>query len=182
MAFVKPGSNHHIAIYEDEQGTLHEHIVTFWHAVERKKYGIPVVITDPAATWDLVTDAMSESFQRQLPLSATWQFQFSIQRNEMFVLGMDDDAYHTALQEGNYALLSNYLYRVQKITSGAYVFRKHTETQADDKYNNGSGSKTFCLDKSRRRGAVQWVSSIKALLALNPHKVHISIIGKITAL
>src|SRR6185437_5975451 len=46
--YMKPGNNHHIAIYKDENGKLVEHLVTFWHAVERKRYGLPVIIKEPA--------------------------------------------------------------------------------------------------------------------------------------
>lgn len=62
IAFVKPGNNHHVAIYEDEKGKWQEHIVTFWHAVERKKYGVPTIVTNPAEVWDKVTEQMPESF------------------------------------------------------------------------------------------------------------------------
>ena len=44
IGYVKPGNNHHIAIYTDSEGNKQEHICTFWHAVERKKFGLPVVI------------------------------------------------------------------------------------------------------------------------------------------
>ena len=36
IGFVKPGNNHHIAIYVDKDGKKQEHTVTFWDAVERK--------------------------------------------------------------------------------------------------------------------------------------------------
>lgn len=184
IAFVKPGNNHHVAIYEDEKGKWHEHIVTFWHAVERKKHGIPTIITNPAEAWDKITNQMSESFQEQLPKSATWKFKFSMQQNEMLILGMDEDLYQDAMSNKDYALLSKYLYRVQKISSGAYVFRNHIETQTDDKYidENDNRKKKFSLIKSRQLNAVHWITSLSALKSINPHKVHISIIGKISEL
>lgn len=180
ISFVKPGNNHHVAIYEDEKGCLHEHVVTFWHAVERKKYGLPVVITDPGEVWEKVTDDMPESFLRQLPPSATWRFQFSMQQNEMFILGMDDESYRTAMAERDYAALSRYLYRVQKLSEGAYVFRRHIETQTDDRYPDDKGEKKFSLIKSKNKGAVHWISSLDALQKLSPHKVYINITGKIS--
>lgn len=180
IAFVKTGNNHHVAIYEDEKGRWHEHMVTFWHAVDRKRYGLPILITDPGDVWDRVTDRMPEDFQRQLPPSATWRFVFSVQRNEMFVLGMEEEAYRKALSERDTATLCQYLYRVQNITAGAYVFRKHTETQSDDRYPDEHGKKIFSLLKSNARGAVHWIKSFGALQALNPHKVHVSITGKIS--
>lgn len=180
IAFVKPANNHHVAIYEDKDGKWHEHIVTFWHAVERKKYGIPIIISNPDEVWDSVTNDMPESFQHQLPEGVDWQLRFSMQQNEMFILGMDEESYRDAMEQRNYAMLSKYLYRVQKLSAGAYVFRQHTETQTDDKYLDESGVKKFKLVVSQRKGAVCWVSSLKSLKDLNPHKVYVSVTGKIS--
>jgi CRISPR-associated endonuclease Csn1 len=55
ISFVKPGNNHHVAIYVDERGNWQEHIATFWHAVERKKYGVPTIITNPGEVWENVS-------------------------------------------------------------------------------------------------------------------------------
>lgn len=182
IAFVKPGNNHHVAIYEDEKGKWQEHIVTFWHAVERKKYGIPTIITNPGEVWEKITGQMPESFLEQLPQSASWRFKFSMQQNEMFILGMEEELYQDAMRREDYALLSQYLYRVQKLSSGAYVFRKHLETQTDDRYDDGNGKKIFSVLKSKQLDAVHWVTSLSALWVLNPHKVHVSVTGKITEL
>ena len=179
-AFVKPANNHHVAIYEDDNGKLQEHIVTFWHAVERKKYGVPTIITNPAEVWSNVSDKMPEAFQEQLPKSATWKFKFSMQQNEMFILGMNEELYQEAMRTNNYAMLGKYLYRVQKLSSGAYVFRKHIETQTDDRYTDENGKKAFNLLISRKKEAVHWIQSIGGLQNINPHKVHISVIGKIS--
>ena len=175
IAFVKPGNNHHVAIYEDENGKLQEHIVTFWHAVERKKYGIPTVITDTAEVWDNITDRMPESFQEQLPKSATWKFRFSMQQNEMFILGMEDELYNDAMQKNDYATLSRHLYRVQSLSQKDYFFRHHLETTVDDKYN---GEKNATL--STIMGKLVRIKSLGSLMDKKPHKVHISITGKIT--
>ncbi len=179
-AFVKPGNNHHVAIYEDENGCLQEHIVTFWHAVERKKYNIPTIITNCNAAWECVTEDMPYSFIKQLPPSAHWRFKFSMQQNEMFILGMEEELYQDAMSHKDYALLSKYLYRVQKLSSGAYVFRLHTETQTDDRYSDENGKKIFSVIKSRQKKAVHWATSLSSLVQLNPHKVHISVTGKIS--
>ena len=175
ISFVKPGNNHHVAIYADEKGKLQEHIVTFWHAVERKKYGIPTVITNTADVWDKVTDRMPESFQEKLPDSANWKFKFSMQQNEMFILGMEEELYNDAIQKEDYATLSRYLYRVQKLAHNNYCFRHHLETTVDDKYN---GVKNEMLSKQMKKLII--VQSLGALEEKNPHKVHISITGKIT--
>ena len=175
ISFVKPGNNHHVAIYEDENGKLQEHIVTFWHAVERKKYGLPTIITDVAKAWECVTDAMPEAFQEQLPKSAKWRFKFSMQQNEMFILGMNDELYQEAMRNENYALLSKYLYRVQSISQRDYFFRHHLETTVDDKYN---GEKNTML--STAMGKLIRIKSLGALESKNVHKVYISITGKIS--
>ena len=168
IAFVKPGNNHHVAIYEDERGKLQEHIVTFWHAVERKKYGIPTIITNPAEVWDSITDQMPESFQKQLPESATWRFKFSMQQNEMFILGMEEERYRDAMEHKDYATLSKHLYRVQKISKGKYHVRHHIETNVDDESNI-----------AKEMGKMKQLSR-KSLFANNPHKVHVSVTGKIS--
>ena len=175
IAFVKPGNNHHVAIYVDEKGDWQEHIATFWHAVERKKFGLPYIIKDLVAAWDKVTDDMPESFVNQLPESATWQFKFSMQQNEMFVLGLEEELYQAAMRDNDYALLSKHLYRVQKVTKGIYHFRHHLETSVDDKYD---GAKNENLSISM--GKLIRVASLGALKINNPHKVHISVTGKIT--
>lgn len=170
IAFVKPGNNHHVAIYEDEKGKWQEHIVTFWHAVERKKYGIPTIITHPSEVWEKITEQMPESFLEQLPQSASWRFKFSMQQNEMFILGMEEELYQDAMRREDYALLSQYLYRVQKMTKGDYFFRHHLETTVDD-----ISSVAKIMGKMKRL-------SVKSLIENNPHKVHVSVTGKITEL
>lgn len=174
-AFVKPGNNHHVAIYEDEKGKLQEHIVTFWHAVERKKYGVPTIITNPAEVWSNVSDKMPEAFQEQLPRSATWKFKFSMQQNEMFILGMNEEMYQEAMRNNDYAMLSKYLYRVQKLAHNNYCFRHHLETSVDDKYN---GVKNEML--SKQMGKVVIIQSMGNFTTNNPHKVNVNVLGKIT--
>lgn len=167
IAFAKPGNNHHVAIYEDKNGKWQENIVTLWHAVERKKYGIDVIIKNCEKARDRVPESIPKKFVDQLPKS-TWQFKFSLQQNEMFILGMEEELYQDAMSHNNYALLSKYLYRVQKIAAGDYYFRHHLETTVDD---NSSIAKD--MGKMKRL-------SKKSLFENNPHKVHISITGKIT--
>ena len=169
IAFVKPGNNHHVAIYEDAAGKWHEHISTFWHAVERKKYGVPAIITDHAEVWNNVSDSMPESFLEQLPEDATWRFKFSMQQNEMFILGMNEELYQEAMRTQNNALLSKYLYRVQKLAKGDYCFRHHLETSVDD---NSAVAKDM--------GKLIRIRSLKDFGLRNPHKVHVSVTGKIT--
>ena len=175
IAFVKPANNHHVAIYEDKEGNLHEHIVTFWHAVERKKYGIPVIVTRPDEMWDSVTKEMPETFLQQLPESAGWHFRFSMQQNEMFILGMPEEAYRDAMEAKDYARLCDHLYRVQKLSRNYYVFRHHLETSVDDKYD-GKTNESLSI----KMGKMIRTQSLKALRGLNPHKVHVGVTGKIS--
>jgi len=46
LDYVKPGNNHHVSIFEDEKGKLYDIVTTFWEAVERKKNGLPVIVTN----------------------------------------------------------------------------------------------------------------------------------------
>ncbi|WP_439882024.1 type II CRISPR RNA-guided endonuclease Cas9 [Pontibacter sp. MBLB2868] len=101
--WVEPGSNHHVAIYQDEQGKLHERVVTFYESVERKKQGIPVVQPTTAEGYKLVQ---------------------TLQINDMFLLGLADEEVNW--NDSNlHQLLNSYLYRVQKLSMGDYNFRIH---------------------------------------------------------
>jgi CRISPR-associated endonuclease Csn1 len=167
--YVKPGNNHHVAIYKDNEGNLEEHIATFWHAVERKKYHIPVVINDSTKVWDNINNSKvnySENFLLKLPKDGL-MLHLSMQQNEMFVLGMNDEAFQEAVKNKNYAELSKYLYRVQKLAAANYVFRHHLETEIIDD-NNAKISKRFFI-----------VQSLGALEKLNPKKVKINILGEV---
>ncbi len=169
IGYVKPGNNHHIAIYIDESGKRQEHVCTFWHAVERKKYGLPIIIRNPSNIWDKVLlnpENYPESFTTKLP-DDKWSFELSLQQNEMFVLGMNKEVFDMAIEQNNYTLISKYLYRTQKITNSDYVFRHHLETKLED-------SEVTKLSKRYFR-----IKSISTLLMLNPIKVSINNLGKI---
>ncbi len=177
IGFVKPGNNHHVAVYRDLEGVLHEQVVTFWHAVERKRYGIPVVIEDTNLLWKTIREKefnWPNAFLDKLPEEG-WKLELSLQQNEMFILGMEDKVFETALEQQDYALLGAYLYRVQKITSYDYVFRLHIETKVDDKYGD---TKNEAM--SLRIGKMRHIRSFKALFNLNPRKVRIDVLGRIS--
>lgn len=173
IGFVKPGNNHHIAIYKGADGKLHENTVSFWHAVERKKYGLPVIIENPQSVYDDLSDNLPEEFISQLP-SPDWKFVLSLQQNEMFILGLPEDSYQDALKENDMETISVHLYRVQKIASMDYVFRNHLETTVDDKYN---GEKNNLL--SQKLGKMRRFNSFDGFFGSNPHKVRINNLGKI---
>lgn len=167
IGFVLPKNNHHVAIYLDSQGNLQEHVVTFWHAVERKAKGLPVVIENPSEIANLVEGKkLSDEFVSCLPKS-DWTFVQSMQVNEMFVLGLDDSAYKKAINELDYKLLNKHLYRVQKITKSDYYFRYHLETLLDDTQDARDSKKFYRI------------KSLGALNKLNPHKIKISLLGKL---
>ena len=111
--FISTGSNHHVAIFEDEEGNLQEEIVSFYEAVSR------------AVQNQAIVKRKHEN---------GWKFLFTLKQNEYFVFGDDDfnpheiDLYDSA----NYAKISKYLYRVQKIATKNYTFRYHLETNVDE--------------------------------------------------
>lgn len=170
IGFVKPGNNHHIAIYIDEQGKKQEHVCSFWHAVERKKYGISVIIEDAKKVWDKVLESKedySDSFLSKLPKD-NWIFEQSLQQNEMFILGLANEDINNAIDEGNKLLLSNHLYRVQKLASMDYWFRHHLETELTKDVSSKIAKRFYYL------------SSIGSLYSLNPTKIKINNIGEIS--
>lgn len=138
VGFVKPGNNHHLAIYLDEFGNKQLKICTFWHAVERKKYGLPVIIKNPAEVIDMILaeedeEKYTDSFLEKLP-DSKWTFLESFQQNEMFVFDLSKEALDEAISEKNFALISKNLYRVQKLSTTGYlvVFRHHLATSLDN--------------------------------------------------
>ena len=50
VGFVAPGNNHHLALYRDEGGKMRASVVSFFAAVERVRYGIPVIVLNPRET------------------------------------------------------------------------------------------------------------------------------------
>lgn len=179
IGFAKTGNNHHIAIYKRKDGKPFDSPVSFWDAVERKKYGVPVVITNPHEVWSgLLEKDLPQEFLEKLPKD-DWNYVLSMQENEMFVLGMEDDEFNDAIEAKDYATLNKHLYRVQKVARNDYWFRYHTETTVDDKYSDGAESK-INLGWSVEMGKVYRVRSCGALFDLFPHKVKIDIMGRIT--
>ncbi len=169
IGFVKPGNNHHIAIYTDKQGKKVEHVCTFWHAVERKKAGIPVIIKDTSALWSNILEQKEQlpaEFLEQLPPDGLL-LELSLQQNEMVTAFIDEETLNTAIAQNNYALISKHLYRVQKLSSSDYNFNHHLETTSDDK-NNG------LMSKRQIR-----IRSLKSINANNIIKIKINNLGKI---
>lgn len=174
IGFVKPGNNHHIAIYSDANGNKIEHICTFWHAVERKKYGFPVIIKNTNEIWDRVNQSASsncsESFLRQLPAPGL-SLILSLQQNEMLVLGMTKEDFDQALQTNNKKAISESLYVVWSLSENDYWFKHHLETKGTD-LKKQIGAKE--ANRFYRK------IGINPLFSLNPQKVFIDCLGNIS--
>ncbi len=141
--WVNPRNNHHVLIYKDEKGNLKEDVVTFWTVVERKRTG---------------------QVAYQLPVDGK-EIVATLHINDIFLLGVSEDEINW--ENPDYEVLKENLYRVQKLTSGDYFFRKHkssTITDNDYKQIRGFGE-----------GKTGWFT-------FNPIKVKISVSGKIKKL
>nr|WP_314438285.1 type II CRISPR RNA-guided endonuclease Cas9 [uncultured Porphyromonas sp.] len=171
-AFVSPSNNHHVALYRDAAGQLQECISSFWQVIERVRFGLPPVIYDPRATMAqaLSIAELPEAVLRVLPHS-DWRLEMTLRQNEFFLIRMSDEEIASALETQNYSLLSRHLYRVQKLSSMHYVFRHHLETSVkDDKNTSGEVPKFYR------------VQSLKTYSNLNPRKVKVDRLGKISLL
>lgn len=170
--FVSTSNNHHIAIYRDSSGKLQENAVTFWDAFERRKNGLPPIIKNPKETWDAIlsSDLDNQQLFSTLP-KEDWTFVTSLEQNEMFVFGMTLSEIQNAIENRKYDLISEHLYRVQKLSEGDYAFRHHLETKVDDKFGEIKNEK-LALELGK-------MIRIRSLRAMNGIKVRINKIGKL---
>jgi len=113
--FVSTGNNHHVAIYKDEKGNLHDEVVSFYEAVARVNVGQSVI-------W------------KEHPEHPNWSFQFTLKQNEYFIFPSEDfnPEEIDLLNPDNASIISPNLYRVQKIGQKDYWFRHHLETMLVD--------------------------------------------------
>jgi CRISPR-associated endonuclease Csn1 len=144
--YVNPRNNHHIVIYKDENEEFKDDITNFWKVVERVKqndeiYKLPEIEIGKPAPKELV---------------------LTFQENDMFLLGLSNDEFNDIKQD--FTFLSNYLYRVQKISDGDYSFRHHLASTVTNK-----------MEEVR-------ITSMKKYQEMNPIKVRISSTGKIEKL
>jgi CRISPR-associated endonuclease Csn1 len=170
IGFAVLGNNHHIAIYQDEEGKQVQHSCTFWNAVERKKFKIPIIIRNSREPWNnLLAKELPQSFLDSLPAD-NLSLIFSMQQNEMFVLGLTGEKFDEAISLNNKPLLSEHLYLVWSIANGDYWFRHHLETKNSDlkKITGAKESKRY------------FRLSAKGLFDLNPIKVRLNHLGEIT--
>ena len=172
IAFVQSGNNHHLAVYRTPQGVLEESIVSFWDAVERVRYGIPLVITHPREVMEQVLQRgdIPESVLKSLPPS-DWMFVESLQQDEMVIIGLSDEELQSSVEAQDYRKLSEHLYRVQSLSSKYYVFRYHLETSVKDRKNT-SGR----IPKFHR------VRNLPDYEKRNVRKVRVDLLGRISLL
>ncbi len=115
--FVNTGNNHHLAVFKDSKGKLHEHIVSFYEATARAALGYPVV-------------------EKDYKKEEGWEFLFTLKQNEYVVFPNPQTGFDPheidLLNPDNYNLISPNLYRVQKFASNDYWFRHHLETMLND--------------------------------------------------
>lgn len=88
-------------IYFDSEDKLQEDVVSFWNAVERARNKQPVYHCNPGCT--------------------PW---FSMEENDLFLLGLPEHQMDN-WQSLDHQYLNSHLYRIQKVSSGYYVFRLH---------------------------------------------------------
>lgn len=115
--FVNLRNNHHSALYVDENGEMHEKVVSMFEALQRISHGYPIV-------------------DKEYNSGLGWRFLYSIKINEMLVFPDRKTGFEPSeidlMDEANYASISPNLFRVQKLSSMYYVFRHHLETTLND--------------------------------------------------
>lgn len=123
--YVLTGNNHHVAIYQDENGKLQDNIVSFMEATARVTQNLPII-------------------DKQMNADKGWKFLFSIKQNEYFVFPNNETGFDPKeidlKDENNYKRISPNLFRVQSISRliygnsviREYKFRHHLETSIQD--------------------------------------------------
>ena len=166
--YVKSGRTHCISIYQKDNGDYYENECTFQHAVNRKRHNIPIIIKDPNLVWDSITGRtdLDEPFLKQLP-EPNSTFIVSIQRDDMFVFGLEKSDVEYAIMNHDYTLICKHLYKVQNASKGNYRFCLHNITEFDLNKANKPDKRYFNI------------TSIPALLRTNFIKVRINILGNI---
>jgi CRISPR-associated endonuclease Csn1 len=124
----------------------------------------------------LPDDVVSQEFKEQLP-NDEWEYVTSMQRNEMFIIGLGQEDVKNAIAENNYKLLNMHLYRTNAIATKNYQFRHHIETKVDDKYNGVKNEM-----QSKQLGKLIIIQSLDAWKTRNPIKVSVTNLGRIQLL
>jgi len=90
-----------------------------------------------------------------------------MQVNEMFILGLSDEELRDCVQSHDLPALTSHLYRIQRLSSWYYDFKRHVCTVAD------------CTNEQMACGNYIRITSFKALERWNPVKVRVDILGNI---
>lgn len=135
-SFVSTGNNHHVAIYIDERGKLQEKVVSFYEAVIRANYNLPIIFKDPTSIIDKVIELnITEEVILEAIPPKEWKFLFTMKQNEMFVFPNEGTGLNpkeiNLLDPKNKKDISPNLFRVQKFTIKDYFFRHHLETNVE---------------------------------------------------
>lgn len=170
IAFAIFGNNHHCAIYTDPNGELSESIVSFADAVRRVRLGLPVVVTQPDKVWNLLNQLDEEQEQRFMETFPTpdRRFLFSMQVNDMFLLGLSDERILELLHDKDFQTLGKHLFRVQKLSHHDYNFKRHNSAIID------------CDNTQIENGNYIRIRSFSRLKELNPVKVRIDRLGQLS--
>lgn len=144
--WVNPRNNHHVLIYKDNDDNLKEDVVTFWTVVERKRQGQQVY---------------------QLPANGK-EIVATLHINEMFILGLSEEEINW--DNPDKSVLTQNLYRVQKLSSKFYEFRLCTESSIQNNFQP-----YYSRINSFGDGKTGW-------LTFSPIKVKVSVSGTITKL
>ena len=148
--YVKTDGNHHLAIYEDENGIWHEKIVSFYDVMKRAIHNESII-------------------DKKYNAHLGWKFLFSMKQNEYFVFPDKENGFYPSqidlLDEKNQKMIAQHLFRVQKLSSKNYVFRHQYES-------------SVTAGKSLPQGVAYWnirtENNLKGIV-----KVRINHIGKI---
>ena len=122
--YVSTGSNHHLAVYQNEKGELDDEVVSFYDAVIRKNQKAPII----------------NDFSKN-----GWPLKFTLKQNELFVFPSSDFNPNEIdlMDKNNKEIISRNLFRVQKFSKlqyvnsfvREYVFRHHLETELKNDKN-----------------------------------------------
>jgi len=183
ITFVKSGSNHHLAIYRTPKGELVESIVSFWDAVNRARYGLPLIIKYPRKAMEQVIqrEDIPESVLRLLP-PADYEFVEVFQQNEMVVVGLPEEELRRAVDMQDYRTLSEHLYRLKGISSKDYEFHYHLDTDDPDETDSSKKKKKRVRNTSGRIPRIYRTRGIGPLQKKNVRKVRVDLLGRISLL
>ena len=183
ITFVQSGSNHHLAIYRTPKGKLVESIVSFWDAVNRARYGLPLIIKYPRKAMEQVIqrEDIPESVLSLLP-PADYEFVEVFQQNEMAVVGLPEEEFRRAVDTQDYRTLSEHLYRLKRISSKDYEFHYHLDTDDPDETDSSKKKKKRVRNTSGRIPRIYRIRGIGPLQKKNVRKVYVDLLGRLSLL